>query len=122
MLNDGGLISRPGALSGLRSACPAAGDAMDVKRSLTALVALAVLASVFAIGPAAASADDCTITQANQDSDVLDVDADANAIVGNAAANVPVLSPGADSDATANSVVNDGNDNFGQQNSATCEN
>jgi len=90
---------------------------MNVKRPLAMLIAVAMLMSVLAVGPAAAQ-DECAIGQQNADNDVADVDLDPNVQAGNVALNVPVLSPGADSDATANSVIYDGNDNFGQQNVA----
>jgi hypothetical protein len=51
----------------------------------------------------------------------LNVNTDVNANALNTAASAPVLSPGADSDATATQAIADSNDDFQSQgNSADC--
>lgn len=93
---------------------------MNAKRPLTMLVALALVASVFAAGPAAASGD-CTVQQSNSQTNVLNANTDLNVNAVNAAASAPVLSPGSDSDATANQVISDSGDQFqSQSNYADC--
>jgi hypothetical protein len=92
---------------------------MNVKRPLVVMLAVAMLASVFAVGPVAAQ--DCTIDQENSQVNALNVNTDVNANALNTAASAPVLSPDADSDATATQAIADSNDDFQSQgNSADC--
>lgn len=90
---------------------------MNVKRSLAALLAVTMLASVFVAGPAAAmEGDECT--QSNSQLNALNVNTDANVNAVNAAANAPVLSPNTgdgDQSATAVQSISDGGDDFQSQ-------
>lgn len=92
---------------------------MNVKRSLAMLLTLAMLTSVFAAGPAAAQ--DCAVGQQNSQANVGNVNLDTNVNAGNVALSLPVLSPGSDSDAEANQIIQDQQDAFqSQSNYAEC--
>jgi hypothetical protein len=95
---------------------------MNIKRTLATMLAITMIASVFAVGPVAAiSQQDCTVGQQNSQANVGNVNIDTNVNAGNIALSTPVLSPGADSDANAGQTIVDNNDDFQSQvNSAEC--